>query len=66
MKTIKLQHRTYIGKDKKTSYLQHRINIPDDVIKRLGWSQEDQIVLKVNNKKKMITLELKTDNICGE
>lgn len=66
MKTIKLQHRTYTGKDKKTNYLQHRISIPDDIVKRLGWNQEDQIVLKVNNKKKMITLELKTDNICGE
>ena len=66
MKIIKLQHRTYIGKDKKTNYLQHRINISDDIIKRLDWNQEDQIVLKVNSKKKIITLELKTDNICGE
>ena len=41
MKTVKLQHRTYIGKDKKTNYLQHRINILDDIMERLSWNPED-------------------------
>ncbi|MGI9565397.1 MAG: hypothetical protein ACR2LL_00070 [Nitrosopumilus sp.] len=36
MKTIRLQHRTYLGKDRKTKYVQHRTNIPDYIIKRLG------------------------------
>ena len=63
MKKIKLQHRTYFGKDNKTKYIQHRINIPDDIIKKLGWSQENQIILNVNTKKKIIILEeLKTKN----
>ncbi|WP_316504363.1 hypothetical protein [Nitrosopumilus sp.] len=57
MKTIRLQHRTYLGKDRKTKYVQHRTNIPDYIIKRLGWKQEDQIILNVNTKKKIIILE---------
>jgi len=60
MKTVKIQHRTYIGKDMKTKYLQHRINIPDDVIKKLGWNNENQIILNAN--KKIIFLELKIKN----
>lgn len=32
----KLQHRTYLGKDGKTKYVQHIINIPDYVIRKLG------------------------------
>ena len=40
VKIIKLQHRTYLGEDRKRKYMQHRINIPDDIIKRLGWNQE--------------------------
>ncbi len=62
MKTIKLQHRTCLGKDNMTKYIQHRINIPDDIIKRLGWNQENQIILNFNPKKKKIALELKTKN----
>jgi len=62
VKTIKLQHRTYLGADRTTKYLQHRINIPDEIIKKLGWTKEDQIILNVNDKKKTLTLELKTDN----
>jgi len=62
-KKVKLQHRTYLGADHTTKYLQHRINIPDDIIKRLGWNNEDQIILDVHNKKKIIILELKTDNV---
>jgi len=62
VKIIKLQHRTYLGEDKKTKYVQHRINLPDDIINRLDWNQEDQIILNVNHKKKILTLELKIEN----
>ena len=62
MKIIKLQHRTYSGKDRKTKYVQHRINIPDDIIKKLGWNGDTKINLKINNKRKIIILELKTKN----
>ncbi|MDH3658060.1 MAG: hypothetical protein OEM77_08005 [Nitrosopumilus sp.] len=48
MKTVMPQHMTYPGKDMKAKYLQHRINIPDDVIKKLGWNNENQIILNVN------------------
>ena len=60
MKKIKLQHRTYFGKDRKTKYFQHRINIPHQIIKKLDWTQEDQIILKVDSKKNGITLKLKS------
>ncbi|MGI9567619.1 MAG: hypothetical protein ACR2LL_11490 [Nitrosopumilus sp.] len=62
MKTIRLQHRTYLGKDKKTKYVQHRIKIPDHIIRKLNWTEGNQIALNVNNKKNMITLELKIKN----
>jgi len=62
VKTIKLQHRICLGADRTTKYLQHRINIPDGIIQKLGWTKEDQIILNVNDKKKTLTLELKTDN----
>lgn len=41
--------------------LQYRINIPDDITKKLYWICESQITLNVNNKKK-IFLELKIKN----
>jgi len=41
---------------------QHRINIPDKIIQKLGWNDEDQIILNANTKKKIIVLELKTKN----
>jgi len=63
VKTIELPPRTYLGKDKKTKCVQHRINISDDILKRLGWSQEEQIILNINHKKRIIILEeLKTKN----
>jgi hypothetical protein len=62
VKAIKLQHRTYLGADLTTKYLQHRINITDEIVKKLGWTRKDQIILNVNDKKKTLTLELKTDN----
>ena len=63
-KAVKLQHREYFGADHITKYVQHRINIPDDIIKRFGWSDKDTIVLHVRShtKIKTISLELKTDN----
>ncbi|WP_316506579.1 hypothetical protein [Nitrosopumilus sp.] len=58
MKTIKLQHRTYLGKDGNTKYVQHRINIPDDIIRKLDWTDADQLIIsiesKINGKKKII------------
>ena len=62
MKTIKLPHRKYLGADRTTKHLQYRINIPDEIIQKLGWTREDQIILNVNDKKKTLTLELETDN----
>ena len=65
MKPIKLQHRTYLGKDNKTKYAQHRINIPDNVIRKLDWTDENQVILNINKKKKIIILgkELKTYSV---
>ena len=49
--------------DYTTEYIQHRINLLDYIIQRLGWNHKDQTILNANNKKKKkITLELKTDN----
>jgi len=62
VKAIKLQHRTCPGADLTTKYLQHRVNITDEIIKKMGWTRKDQIILNVNDKKKTLTLELKTDN----
>jgi len=61
VKYIKLQHRTYLGKDNKTKYVQHRINIPDTIIRKLGWNNEDQIVLKIDSKKKILLLEINAE-----
>ena len=62
MKSVKLQHRTYLGADKKTKYTQHRVNIPDHILRKLNWTDVNQIVLNVNTKKKSIILVLKTNN----
>jgi hypothetical protein len=56
-KPIRLQHRTYLGADNTAKYNQYRINISDYIIKRLDWSQENQIVLNLNYKKKIIILK---------
>jgi len=56
-KEIKLQHRKYFGADKKTQYIQHRINVPDGLIQKLGWENEDEINISIesrNGKKRMI------------
>ena len=64
MKTVRLQHQKYFGKDDKTEYIQHRINIPHDIIRNLGWSTENEITLSVKdiNDRKIIILDLKTKN----
>ena len=63
MRVIKLQHRTYLGKDKITKYVQHRINIPDDMIKKISWTDADHLILSIkskgNSKNKMIILKSK-------
>ena len=61
MKTAILQHRTYLGTYHITQHIQHRINIPDEIIQKLDWILEDQIGLNIHNKK-IIILELKTEN----
>ena len=56
-KSIRLQHRTYLGADHTTKYIQHRINLPDEIIKKMGWEKENQITISVeskNGKKRMI------------
>lgn len=59
-KTVRLQHGTYLGADHATKYTQHRINIPDEIIKKMEWANENKIVLQIHhqtkNKKKIIQL----------
>jgi len=38
--------------DYTTEYIQHRINLLDYIIQRLGWNHKDQTILNANNKKK--------------
>ena len=63
MKAVRLQHRTYLGKDCKTKYVQHRINIPDSIIQKIGWKDQEQITISVesssskkNDKKRIILI----------
>jgi len=58
-KPIRLQRRTYLGADHTTKYIQHRINIPDGIIKKMGWEKENQITASVESKngKKRIVLK---------
>jgi len=61
-KEIKLQHRTYLGADHLTQYIQHRINIPDEIIKKLQWTDEDHLVISIESRrkgKKRMTLKSK-------
>jgi len=61
-KEIKLQHRKYFGANKKTQYTQHIINIPDDIIRKLDWPEEDHLVILIGserNDKKGIILKNK-------
>ena len=56
-KQIRLQHRTYLGAGHTTKYIQHRINLPDEMIKKMGWEEENQITISVeskNGKKRMV------------
>ncbi|MDH3854480.1 MAG: hypothetical protein OES23_08500, partial [Nitrosopumilus sp.] len=61
-KTIRLQHREYAGSDGIVKYTQHRINIPHHIVHRLNWNNENHIVLNINLKKKILTLDLETKN----
>lgn len=57
VKSIRLQHRIYLGADHTTKYIQHRINLPDEIIKKIGWEKENQITISVeskNGKKRMV------------
>ena len=58
-KRIKLQQREYVGVDGVTKYKQCRINIPYEIIQKMGWSNVNEITVslestKGNDKKKMI------------
>ena len=56
-KQIRLQHRKYLGADHTTKYIQHRINLPDVIIKKIGWEKENLITMSVesrNGKKRMV------------
>ena len=60
-KQIRLQHRTYLGADNTTRYIQYRINLPEKIIKEIGWEKEDHIAVSVEsrNGKKTISLKIK-------
>ena len=62
-KTVRLQHRTYLGADHITQYTQHRINIPETIIQKLGWVEENQITISIESKhdKKRIILQTKEE-----
>jgi len=56
-KEIRFQHRKYFGADKKTQYTQHRINVPDGLVQKMGWSNEENLTISIeskNGKKRMI------------
>ncbi|MGI9565451.1 MAG: hypothetical protein ACR2LL_00360 [Nitrosopumilus sp.] len=60
-KKVKLQQREYTGADGITKYRQCRINIPDEIIQKIGWKdKEDRITISVesstkrNGKKKIV------------
>ena len=59
-KPIRLQHRTYLGADHTTKYIQHRINIPDSIIKKIGWEKENKITISVESRKGKKKIILKT------
>ncbi|MGI9567816.1 MAG: hypothetical protein ACR2LL_12500 [Nitrosopumilus sp.] len=65
-KKVKMQQREYTGADGTTKYTQWRINIPDGIIQKTGWDNQDQITISVespstkknrNDKKKIIVLK---------
>ena len=48
-KKIKLQQREYIGVDGITKYKQCRINIPHEIIEKMGWKDQDQIIISIES-----------------
>ena len=60
-KQIRLQHRTYLGADNTTKYIQYRINLPKKIIKEIRWEKEGHIIVSVEsrNGKKTISLKIK-------
>ncbi|WP_316506095.1 hypothetical protein [Nitrosopumilus sp.] len=61
-KKIKLQQREYIGADGITKYKQCRINIPHEIIQKIGWNQEEQITISVESKRNSKKLILLSQN----
>ena len=60
-KKIKLQQREYIGADGITKYKQCRVNIPESIIQKMEWNDEQEITIHVEStltskKKKKIIL----------
>ena len=64
-KKVKLQQREYVGADGITKYKQCRINIPDEIIQKMEWKNQDQITISVESSsskkkdKKRIILNVK-------
>ena len=46
-KKVKLQQREYVGADGITKYKQYRINIPHEIIQKIDWKDQDQIIISV-------------------
>lgn len=44
-----------------TKYRQYRINIPEKIIKKVGWEKEDKIIISIEsrNGKKIISLKIR-------
>ena len=64
---INLQKRDYISKEK--TYVQYRINIPLEFIRRLGWNENDydesqklQMKFKKSKDKKFLQIQVEDQN----
>lgn len=59
-KQIRLQHRTFLDAGHTTKYIQHRINLPDEIIKKIGW-EKNLISISVESRdgKKRMVLKIK-------
>ena len=51
-KKIKLQQRGYAGADGITKYKQCRINIPYEIIQKMGWSNVNEITVSLESTKR--------------
>lgn len=61
-KQIRLQHKTYLGADNTTKYIQHRINIPEKIIKEIGWEKVNHITVSVESRNGKKTISLKIND----